>query len=67
MKLKLDTHKIMLVLAEKGLTRTALAEISGISRQSISTIMTRGTCTPRTANKLAKGLGAAVNEITKEN
>lgn len=61
--MKLDTHKITLVLAEQAMTKTALAERSGISRQSISTIMGRGTCSPPTAGKLAKGLGVSLTEI----
>lgn len=64
--MKIDTHKISLTLAEKELTRTALSEKSGVSRQSISTIMARGTCTPLTASKLAKGLGVAISDIAKE-
>lgn len=65
--MKIDTHKITLVLAEKELTYAALAEKSGISRQSISTVMGRGTCAPLTAGKLAKGLGITLSDIAKEN
>ena len=64
--MKLDTHKISVILAEKEFTQTALAEKSGISRQSICTILARGTCSPVTAGKIAKGLGLAVTEVTKE-
>ena len=61
--LKISKSKLDLLLAEKGINLTALAERSGISRQSISTIRGRGTCTPCTAAKLAKGLGVPVAEI----
>ena len=64
--MKIDTKKVVLILAEQGLTKTALAERSGMSRQNISTILWRGTCEPATAGKLAKGLGVSVAEITKE-
>lgn len=64
--MKIDTKKVVLILAEQGLTKTALAERSGMSRQNISTILGRGTCEPATAGKLAKGLGVSVAEITKE-
>ena len=64
--MKIDTNKIKMFLAERGLTRAAYAELCGISRQNISTILTRGTCEPRTAGKLAKGLGVPVSEIIKE-
>lgn len=64
--MKLNTSKIKIILAERDLTRAALAEASGISRQNVSTILTRGTCEPRTAGKLAKGLGVPVSEIVME-
>lgn len=55
--------KIETMLAERGMTRTTLAELSGISRQNISTIIRRGTCEPKTAGKLAMGLGVPVKDI----
>lgn len=58
--------RIELTLAEKGWTRVELAERCGISRQSISTIVRRGTCEPKTAGKLAAGLGVPVAEIIEE-
>lgn len=64
--MKINAHKIKLLLAEMGMTRAELGERCGISRQSISTILTRGTCEPKTAGKLAKGLGVDIQEIIKE-
>ena len=64
--MKLDVMKIVRILAEHGMTKTELAARSGVSRQQISTIMGRGTCTPKTAGKLAAGLGIPVGEIMKE-
>ena len=55
--------KIETMLAERGMTRTALAGACGISRQNISTIIRRGTCEPKTAGKLAAGLGVPVTDI----
>lgn len=62
----ISSTKINLLKAEQRLTNTALAERSGISRQNISTILLRGTCTPITAAKLAAGLGVPVAEIVRE-
>lgn len=62
----ISATKINLLKAEQRLTNSALAERSGISRQSISTILLRGTCTPITAGKLAQGLGVSVADIIKE-
>lgn len=62
----INTMRIDQLCAEQGLTRTALAANSGISRQNISTIIRRGTCEPKTAGKLAAGLGVPVADIIKE-
>jgi len=62
----ISATKINLLKAEQRLTNSALAERSGISRQSISTILLRGTCNPITAGKLARGLGVSVADIIKE-
>lgn len=64
--MKIDTSKVLLILAEREMNRTELAECSGLSRQNISTILTRGTCELKTVGKIAKGLGVSVAEIMKE-
>ena len=64
--MRIDVNKVKIILAEREMTRSALAALCGISRQNISTILTRGTCEPKTAGKLAKGLGIPVDEIVKE-
>lgn len=62
----IDTTRIETMLAERGLTKKAYAANCGISRQNVSTIMRRGTCEPKTAGKLAAGLGISVADIIKE-
>ncbi len=62
----LKRQYIELALAEKGWTQTELAANCGISRQSINTIIRRGTCEPKTAGKLADGLGVPVADIIME-
>lgn len=64
--MKIDSIKIKLLLAEIGITQTDLSSICGVSRQNISTILMRGTCSCATAGKLAKALGIPVREIIKE-
>ena len=63
MNLKVLT--IETVMAERGMTQAMLAKSSGISKQSICTILRRGTCVPRNAGKLAAGLGVPVVEIVE--
>lgn len=62
----IDTTRIETMLAERGLTKKAYADNCGISRQNVSTIIRRGTCEPKTAGKLAAGLGISVADIIKE-
>lgn len=64
--MNISAFKIETALAERGMTRKELAGVCGISRQNISTIIRRGTCEPRTAGKLAAGLGVPVADILEE-
>lgn len=62
----INTQRIETMLAERGLTKAAYAANCGISRQNVSTIIRRGTCEPKTAGKLAAGLGVPVADIIKK-
>lgn len=62
----INATKINLIKAEQGLTNAEISKRCGISRQSISTIIRRGTCEPKTAGKLAAGLGVCVSDIIKK-
>lgn len=61
-----NTQRIETMMAERGLTKKALAESCGISAQNVSTIIRRGTAEPKTVGKLARGLGVPVTDITRE-
>ena len=62
----ISATRIETILAERGMTKAILAENCGISRQSISTVVRRGTCEPKTAGKLAAGLGVSVSDIIQD-
>lgn len=64
--MKLKKNKITALIAEQGLTNVELSKRSGISRQSISTIIRRGSCAPINGGKIAKALGVDVLEIMEE-
>lgn len=64
--MNLLVQRIETVMAEQGLTKKELAANCGISAQNVSTIIRRGTCEPRTAGKLAAGLGVPVTDIIKK-
>ena len=54
------------ILADRDMTKAALAAASGISRQTISTSIRRGSCEPKTAGKIARALGVPVESIIEE-
>lgn len=58
--------KIESLLAVQGLTKAELAKKAGTSRQSVSTVIRRGTCEPRTAGKLAAALGVDILDIIEQ-
>lgn len=64
--MNINAAKIELLLAKRGMTKAALADRCGICRQNISIVIRRGTCEPKTAGKLAKGLGVPVDDIISE-
>lgn len=64
--MKINVAKIKLILADRKMTLGEFADLSGISRQAICAIFKRGTCTIKTAGKLADGLEISVTEIVEE-
>lgn len=64
--MKIDYAKIELMMAEHEMTKRELAKKCGLSVSSIGTVERHGTCLPRTAGRLAKGLGVTVKDIIKE-
>lgn len=61
--MKINISNVEFIMAMKGLKSYQVAEKAGMSRQAFSTVKQRGTCTPRTVAKIAKGLGVEVEKI----
>ena len=64
--MELNTRRVDVLLAERGMKRKNLAEVSGLSTSNLSTVLRRGSCTTNTAGRIAKGLGVPVSEIITE-
>ncbi len=64
--LKLNVFVIKKHMAVQKLTAAALAQKAGMSRQNLSTILTRGTCSIISAGRIAEALAAELEEIVKE-
>lgn len=61
--MKISTQKLEIVMLKQGLSLMELAELAGISRQSLSTIRKRQTCRIETAKKLCTGLRCNIEDI----
>lgn len=64
--MKLNVPAIKMLMANKQLTNTELSKLSGISRQSIATILGRGTCSVINAGRIAQALEVDITQIWAE-
>lgn len=64
--MKISNRKIKTLMAMQALTTKALAERMNTQANNLSTVLTRGTCRPETAIKIADALGVSVAAIVKE-
>ena len=65
-QLRIDRVKLIAEMARRNVTSIRLAEMSGVSRVTVSALRCGKTCTPETANKIARALGVDVIEIMEE-
>lgn len=64
--MRIDRVKLIAEMARRDLTTLSLAEISGLSRGTITGIRSGKSCSSSSADKLAKGLGVPVSEIIEK-
>lgn len=64
--MKLNTKRIKNYLAEKDMSLAELARACNMYSAGITTVLKRGTCTPRIAGRIARGMGVDLSEITLE-
>lgn len=64
--MEISKRKIKLLMAKQGLTTKALAERMNTQANNLSTVLTRETCRPDTAVRIADALGVQLEEIVKE-
>ena len=61
--MKLDLFAIKLLIAEREMKLVELAKKMGCSRDGLHQILRRGSCTPKTAGRLAHALDVPVEAI----
>lgn len=64
--MRISKMNVLLCLADRKMTMKQLAEKIRMKPQNISNILSRGTCLPVTAARIADGLGVTVAEIIEE-
>lgn len=64
--MRLDTNKTKILLANMCYTTLELAENADITYQTVSRALRGDAVKPATAGKIARALGARVEEILKE-
>lgn len=64
--MEISKRKIKVPMATQALTIKALAERMNTQANNLSTVLTRATCRPETAVKIADALGVSVREIIEE-
>lgn len=64
--MELDVKRIKTAICLCGKTQTQVAMDAGISRQSLSTILGRGTCSYRSALRIASALGIQPTDLIRE-
>lgn len=61
--MKLNVEEIKIIMAEKNMNYSELAQRLEMARPTISTILSRGTANIKTTGKIAKVLGVPVKDI----
>ena len=64
--MKINVLKVQILMGEKRMTIKRLAELSGVSRQTISCIISGKGCTPQVAYKIATALDQEFEEIVRK-
>lgn len=64
--MKINNSRIKTLMAKQALTIKALAGRMNTQANNLSTVLTRGTCRPETAIRIADALGVQLEEIVKE-
>ncbi len=63
--MKLDCMKVRILMAQMGVTSTALAKKAGITRQTLSAALHGKDCNPQTVGKIAVATSSDVIDIIK--
>ena len=64
-RVRIDKIKLVSELTRQDMTQKRLAELSGVSRATINYIKSGKSCSEEVGQKIAKGLGVKLSQITE--
>ncbi|MGV8906381.1 MAG: helix-turn-helix domain-containing protein [Acetobacterium sp.] len=64
--MRIDRNKILMIFATKGLNQTKFADMTGMSRGNLSTIVNGKRCKAETVLKISFALGVEVEDLIEE-
>ena len=64
--LTLSKKKVLVLLAERGMTIADLAKRAGMAASNMSALLSRGSCMPKTAGRIAAILNCRVQDVIEE-
>ena len=63
--MKLDRYRLDVLMGERSLTLGDLAKAAGMTRQNLTTTLSRDESQPKTLARISKALGVSLAEITR--
>lgn len=64
--MRISSKKVKSLMGVRLMTQQALADVTGVSRTTINATLLKGSCSTRTAGKIAKALNVDPCEIVEE-
>lgn len=64
--MRIDRIKLIVLMTQKNMNVLELAELSGVSRATVTAVKSGKSCAITTAARIAKALGVDVTEILEE-
>lgn len=64
--IRIDAVKVRVLLYQKNMTQTELANKIGMSRATVNAILNGKSCKSNTAHKIAEGLDVSIEKIMEE-
>ncbi len=61
----INISKLLIAMGENGFTIRKLADVSGVSKQTLSSVKAGKACTPITAGKIAKALQMPLKDLVE--